>query len=375
MRDAPRDPLWDYTEHARAKHEILRRYLGAWLAILANGEHERLYLVDGFAGRGHYNDGEPGSPVVMFDAAARAVEERRARSVLIRCAEPDAQNFVLLQEACGSLSHPNVTIKATREKFSEIAAKLQRFLGEKSSHPPPVFIFVDPHGSSDVALSVLKGLLDIPRVEVLLTLMVREPSRFLREDAFRQPLTELFGGDSWRACDESDRRPECLMLRFRDVLKEQGVARHVVTFRVFEDKNVRLLYCLVHMTNEPLGMRRMKEAMVKQSGDLIFRPTTLRPPDQLSLEVDEKKPYPTLQRRLTQRYSGRTVTFEGLLSEDYPGEHAWVEPHYRAALKAMEQREPREVTVARARTTVGGRPATGITNRDRLTFPTTDADA
>ena len=28
------DEKWVYTEHAEAKHEILRRYLGAWLAIL-----------------------------------------------------------------------------------------------------------------------------------------------------------------------------------------------------------------------------------------------------------------------------------------------------------------------------------------------------
>ena len=39
-RDIPddADEKWEYTEHAAAKHEILHRYLGAWLAILGQGK-------------------------------------------------------------------------------------------------------------------------------------------------------------------------------------------------------------------------------------------------------------------------------------------------------------------------------------------------
>jgi hypothetical protein len=74
------DEKWQYTEHAAAKHEILRRYLGAWLAILGRRRkgstfrHPRLVLVDGFAGRGRYIDGQVGSPAIMFEQAVQAVE-------------------------------------------------------------------------------------------------------------------------------------------------------------------------------------------------------------------------------------------------------------------------------------------------------------
>ncbi len=40
-------------------------------------------------------------------------------------------------------------------------------------------------------------------------------------------------------------------------------------------------------------MREMKEAMVGESEDMTFWPVTVRPPDQLALEVAEEKPYLT----------------------------------------------------------------------------------
>jgi len=44
---------WVYSQHTQAKHEILRRYLGAWFSIL--GHHNPLLIIlDGFAGKGTY---------------------------------------------------------------------------------------------------------------------------------------------------------------------------------------------------------------------------------------------------------------------------------------------------------------------------------
>jgi three-Cys-motif partner protein len=57
-----RDPLkWIYKEHTRVKHELLDKYLGGWIPILGS-RNDRLLIFDGFAGRGEYEDGTPGSP-------------------------------------------------------------------------------------------------------------------------------------------------------------------------------------------------------------------------------------------------------------------------------------------------------------------------
>ncbi len=59
---------WSIPPHTRAKHEILRYYLGAWFPILATIQHRLLYI-DGFAGPGEYEGGEDGSPIIALKVA------------------------------------------------------------------------------------------------------------------------------------------------------------------------------------------------------------------------------------------------------------------------------------------------------------------
>jgi hypothetical protein len=116
-------------------------------------------------------------------------------------------------------------------------------------------------------------------------------------------------------------------------------------------------------------MREMKKAMVQQSGDMTFWPVTVRPPDQLALEVGEERPYPSLQHRLAKMYAGRRLTFLELLNEDYP-DGVWLESEYRWAVDGMEKEKPARVGISRHRLTKGGRPATrGIQHPDTLRFP------
>jgi three-Cys-motif partner protein len=376
QRDVPddADEKWVYTEHTRAKHEILHRYLGAWLAILGRGQrgsafrHKRLMLLDGFAGRGRYIGGEDGSPRIMFDRAVETVDAGFANAVWIGCAEPNASNFKdHLEPVCEALKHPGVDIHPTQETFEQAGTKLAEW-AEKQNPKVPIFVMVDPYGVRGVPMALLQRLLQIDRVEVLLTLMVRDSGRFIDEENYEKPLTDLFGGDAWRQCAGAERRDECLLLKFQEVVRPE-VACWATPFRVFEDERRTVLYYLVHLTNNARGMREMKKSMVKKAGDMTFWPVTVRPPDQLELEVAEAKPYPSLQQRLAQNYAGRSMTFVELLNEDYP-DGVWLEPDYRWALDGMEKEEPQRVTIVRNRLTNSGKPATrGVQEPDVLTFP------
>jgi len=371
------DEKWQYTEHTRAKHEILRRYLGAWLAILGRGkkgsgfQHARLMLLDGFAGRGRYVNGEGGSPQIMFDRAVEAVDAGLAHSIWIGCAELNKNNFDgHLRPVCDALKHHAVTVTPTHESFEAAGTKLAEW-ADRQAVRAPVFVMVDPYGVAGVPMTLLRRLLAIDRVEVLLTFMVRDTGRFIDEDNYEKPLTDLFGGDVWRECagDEyRDRRDECLLLKLQEVVRPD-VATWATPFRVFEDERRTVLYYLVHLTNNDLGMREMKKAMVQQSGDMTFWPVTVRPPDQLALEVGEERPYPSLQHRLAKMYAGRRLTFLELLNEDYP-DGVWLESEYRWAVDGMEKEKPARVGISRHRLTKGGRPATrGIQHPDTLRFP------
>jgi three-Cys-motif partner protein len=369
------DEKWEYPEHTGAKHQILRRYLGAWLTILGRGKkgskfrHKLLVLLDGFAGRGRYMEGQPGSPAIMFQEAARVADAGDVEEVLIRCSEPNPTNFAVLEEVCAGLRHDQVRIHPTQEKFQDIADRLVSYLANQRPSPP-TFVMVDPYGVRGVRLETLRQLLEFDRLEVLLTFMVRDPARFLKEENYAEPLNELYGGNAWRSCEDAENRPECLMLRFREVVTPD-IAEYAIPFRVFQDQKRTVLYYLIHLTNNDLGMRKMKEVMVKRSGAMTFWPITVEDPNQLGFEElqREQAPYPSLQKRLRKKYAGRSLTFLELLNHDYPHD-IWVETQYRAALKAMEQQEPPGVEIRRQEpTTRTGRVSTALKHPDTLIFP------
>jgi len=227
---------------------------------------------------------------------------------------------------------------------------------------------VDPFGVAGVPLELLSRLLKIDRLEVLLTFMVRDPSRFLKEENYAPAMTALFGGETWRDCIDAPNRANCLMLRFKEVVLN-GIATHAMPFTVYEDARKTILYDLIHLTNSDLGMREMKDAMVEKSGDMTFWPVTVKDPAQLELEVGEDKPYPSLQTILRERYAGQTMTFEELLTKDYPSGDAWIEKHYRAAVKGMaEDEEPSVVITRKEPLTKTGKPATRLTLPDKVAF-------
>jgi three-Cys-motif partner protein len=356
---------WIYTEHARAKHAIQHTYLGAWLAILGT-RFSPLILFDGFAGRGRYEGGEDGSPLLFFKRATEAVDRGRPKRVQIRCIELDQQNYADLQAAIAGLEHPGVSINARHGEFSKQALASVARLRERR-HIPPVFWTADPYGFRGVPLTTIRELMLLPRSEVLITFMVRDMRRFLGEPNHAAPLSEFFGGDAWQQCldhDKAEDRERCLLLTYSKLIRE-GIARFATPFRVFEDERRQTLYYLVHLTNEPLGMRKMKEAMVKQSRDMTFWPVTVRPPEQLELDIAEQEPFPSLQRHLADAYRGRPMTFEDLLNTDYP-EGLWLEPDYRAAVLDMAKRN--EVEIRRKRSTPSGRAPRGLQEPDEITF-------
>lgn len=368
---ADSDPdKWVYSEHASAKHEILRRYLGAWLPILGTANN-RLVIYDGFAGRGRYRDGEDGSPLLMFKRAAEAVDTGRPEAVSIRCVEADRENYLHLTGVMAELSHPAVTIQARHDRFDVVANEsvdhAQRII-RGGGRPPPVFFFADPFGFSGIRMGTLRRLMRVRRWEVLLTFMVRDMRRFLEQPNFEAPLTEFFGGSSWRECAEAQDREGCLLLRFSQTVRDTGIANFATPFRVFEDERQQTLYYLVHLTNEPLGMREMKKAMIRTSPEMTFWPVTLRPPDQLALDTQDSAPYPELQRHLASTYGGMRMSFEELLNTDYP-QGLWLEPAYRVAIKDMAARDGGGANIRRDRgkTRTGTEP-TGLELEDTVEF-------
>ena len=65
---APTSTIWDLEPHSRAKHEILKRYMQAWVLdtwtefVLRTRVHRRIRF-----GPGRYSKGENGSPIIALN--------------------------------------------------------------------------------------------------------------------------------------------------------------------------------------------------------------------------------------------------------------------------------------------------------------------
>ena len=66
--------LWPLGEHTPGKHLVLQGYLKAWYPILGMTQ-DRIVFIDGFAGPGEYEGGEPGSPII----ALRTLKQHAAK--------------------------------------------------------------------------------------------------------------------------------------------------------------------------------------------------------------------------------------------------------------------------------------------------------
>ncbi|HEY6856876.1 MAG TPA: three-Cys-motif partner protein TcmP [Mycobacterium sp.] len=85
--------LLDANDHTQSifKHTIIRHYLPPFLAMIGStSDGRRLVVMDGYAGRGRYADGNPGSAELILRAVERM---RESRTVATFFAETDPDNY------------------------------------------------------------------------------------------------------------------------------------------------------------------------------------------------------------------------------------------------------------------------------------------
>src|SRR6266545_3941816 len=161
------DPAkWDCPPHTKAKHDMLAAYLDGWFPILSSW-NGRVVFLDGFAGRGRYNDGSEGSPLV---ALRRLVEHQsfprmRHREFVFFLVEADEDNAESLEREIAAFKAAkapwpaNVKTHVVNAKFDVTAAALIEQLREQKRQLAPSFVFVDPFGYSGLPMDLLAELL------------------------------------------------------------------------------------------------------------------------------------------------------------------------------------------------------------------------
>ncbi len=261
---------WKYDLHTRIKHSILMDYLSPWLKILA-GVGGSVVYVDAFAGRGRYDGGQPGSPLLVLSLIQDEMNRTASRLSSVEChfVEADPKNYADLLAELNQ--HPTSRDRRFRiypyqARFSAVSDRIVHNITAKSF---PSFFFLDPFGYDDPTMDGIGDLLRLPRAEILVNVMYDFISRAIgvQDSAtLAATLDASFGAPAWEALADltgADREREFVKL-YRQQIKARG-AEFAVPFPMSDDDRARTLYYLIHATGHPLGAKIMKDVMVKVS--------------------------------------------------------------------------------------------------------------
>jgi three-Cys-motif partner protein len=265
MSKKPRETLWELEDHSRAKHAILRRYLGGWLPVMSKW-NKRLVLVDGFAGPGRYTGGEDGSPLIMLKSFLE--HDRRdlidAELVYVFIDEDDRRIEHLEGEiaALGKLAD-QVKLDVVSGNFTDVFREELEDLSERGARLAPTFAFIDPFGYKDSPIDLTGSILQFDRCEVLVYVPMPHINRFISDEGPADAITALFGTDRYvEALDlEGEDRRAFLHDLFRDQLKQEGGVKYVRSFEIVTKSGGG--YHLFFGTDHEKGLELMKEAMWK----------------------------------------------------------------------------------------------------------------
>lgn len=310
----PREPIWPLEPHTKAKHELLRHYLGAWYPILSSSGRQRLVFLDGFAGPGIYKGGEPGSPIIALDVLlGHSAFARMGSEFVFLFLEPDKQRYQSLREQLELRRQrqggwpANVRVHTSDMTFEAWAHSILATLDQQRKSLAPTFAFVDPFGFS-VQLDLLCRLLAFDTCEVLFTFMFDYVNRFITEEKVSDHLNNLFGTDEYRhaAGLGGEERKSFLHDLYQRQLQTRCRFTYVKSFEML-GRNGHTGYYLFHGTRSLTGLSRMKDAMWKVDPGGGFRFSD-RLAGQDVLFRDDNVDVGPLRTALLQHFAGRVTT-------------------------------------------------------------------
>lgn len=137
---------------SKRKHRLLGKYLPPFSAKVGSWA-ELIYCVDGFAGAAKYEDGSPGSPLMMAHIADKCASWKKPVHLRLINVESDPEHYKSLKYITQVWEEKGVIINLEGQ-FGELVPTI---LSEVSDNP--ALFFVDPYGPTYVHFSHLLPIL------------------------------------------------------------------------------------------------------------------------------------------------------------------------------------------------------------------------
>jgi len=332
----PTTITWPLEPHTRAKHEILKRYLGAWFGIMGP-KNPRIIYLDGFCGPGRYEGGEDGSPILAIKLALEHHQKNHVQEVSFVFVDEDQRRIDHLNQELSIISKPqNFHVSVIPNEFENTISKILDDLEKSGSRLAPTFAFIDPFGYSGAPYKLVERLLRNQKTEVCINLSVDSINRFLShpDPHQKQLFIDRFGtSEVLDIINSNNDRIHHLKTLYQRQLEK--CARYVRFFEMKNSEN-RVIYYLFFATNHRLGLVKMKEAFWKVDPLSGYKFSDATNPNQLVLFEEDHAD--TLAKSLDLQFHGRKVAVSTVLEfveENTP----YLETHMKKALRLLEEQD------------------------------------
>lgn len=228
----------------------------------------------------------------------------------------------------------NFHIDCRVNEFENTLTEILNELQQDGYRLAPTFAFIDPFGFKGAPFDLAKRLLENPRTEVFINIMIDYVNRFALHPspADRQHIQNLLGVSNKeinQIINSQDR-----ILAFRQLYQDKlhKYAKFVRYFEMRDHRN-KIIYYLFFASNHPRGHAKMKEAFWRVDSQSGFKFSDRTHPNQPVLfEVD---PSSDLVKQLKKHFSGTTQLSENIITY-VENETAYTESHAKKALAHLE---------------------------------------
>lgn len=311
-------------EWSKFKDGLLGYYLKLYFQKIVATKRETIYI-DCFAGRGYFEDGEKGSPIIAYEIARNAVERSRFTNKAIKCVfiEPnyakELEHFTMNFDECYVI----------KDKYQNVIKPLVPKLKNRN-----VFMYIDPFGVKDLHFENYDAVCcgDIKSIELLINFnangFIREGKRVLDSDihnidddldnnsienmncvangVYWQDIINLYisGDVTWKTAEEimTDKYVEQLRTKFKYVLQ----------IPVREKLHNIPKYRLIYATNYAVGYIEMASNMNKkwkEIKDLITKGQT----SLFQMDTNNRYTKLSIEEKVTRILGNKFISYQEIL--------------------------------------------------------------
>lgn len=253
------------------KDRVLSSYMSPYLAKVKSLK-KQILLIDGFAGPGVFEKGEPGSPLIMCQAAEKYAKGNYRAFFFNK--EPDYhEKLISILDKQGWLGAATPIFGDTTKLLPQIPNLLR---------DQTVFLYLDPFGPTGCPYSLIEPFLtrnNSYSTEIVIMMHMPIAHRLAARNVvaegradepliqrYHQTMNEIFGGDYWKPIMfASDRSAEEREFQLIDAYRAKLAAHLSYTgcCPVREGEHKRIKYFIVFASRHPDAMLLMHDAMIK----------------------------------------------------------------------------------------------------------------